>query len=79
MTAYATAMHLISEHADPMAVARSPQDNDEQHDYEHTGPCTIKFHVPVRPGPRLGREWLGYDEAKVEAVLEEAETTTRNS
>jgi hypothetical protein len=58
------AMHLISMHADPMAVARSREENDEQHAYEHIGPGTIRNHpVSLRT----------YDPAKIEVVLEECE------
>jgi hypothetical protein len=58
------AFHLISAHADPMAICRSEADNDDQHDHEHTGPGTIRNHP---------RDWLGWDAAKIEAILEEAE------
>jgi hypothetical protein len=58
------AMHLISTHADPMAICRSAQENEHQHQYEHTGPCTIRNH-PV--------SLLTYDAAKIEVVLEEIE------
>lgn len=62
--AYDLAMHLISMHADPMAVSRPYAESQEQHDYEHTGPGTIRNH------PRANRSW---DETKSELVLEECE------
>ena len=58
------AMHLISAHADPMAVCRSGEDNADQHHHEHTGPCTIRNHTPAS---RV------FDEKKIELVLEEIE------
>lgn len=61
---YELAMHLISKHADAMAVARSWQENAELHWHEHTGPGGIRNH-------RRGS--LAFDENKAEAVLEEIE------
>lgn len=58
------AMHLISKHADSMAIERSHKDNEAQHDHEHDGPGTIRNHP---------RDWLGWDEHEIEAVLEECE------
>ena len=58
------AFHLISAHADPMAICRAPADNTAQHGPEHTGPGTIRSHWP---------DWLGWDAARIELVLEEAE------
>lgn len=62
--AYDLAMHLISVHADPMAVGRPYPENQDQHDYEHSGPGTIRGHS------RLDRDW---DENKIEKVLAECE------
>lgn len=62
--AWEVAMHLVSDHADPMAVCRSYEDNTDQHDYEHRGPGTIRDHPP---------ESRHIDPEKVELVLEEAE------
>jgi len=58
------ALHLVGVHCDPMAIARPHDENVDQHQHEHRGPGTIRNHDPG---------WLGYDAAKVEAVLEEAE------
>lgn len=58
------AFHLISMHADPMAVARTRAENIDQHYHEHRGPGTIRNHNPAS---------VDWDEAKVEAVLEECE------
>jgi hypothetical protein len=38
-------LHLVSMHADPMAVLRSEADNDDQHEHEHRGPGTIRNHL----------------------------------
>ena len=45
------ALHLASMHADPMALQRGQADNDDQHNHEHTGPCTIRNH------PRESRDF----------------------
>lgn len=37
-------LHLVSRHADPMAVTRSGPDNEDQHEHEHRGPGTIRDH-----------------------------------
>jgi hypothetical protein len=58
------ALHLVSIHCDPMAIARSYDENVDMHDHEHKGPGTIRNHDPA---------WLGCDAAKAEDVLEEAE------
>lgn len=58
------AFHLISAHADPMAICRAPAGNTVQHDGEHTGPGAIRNHWPG---------WLGWDADQIELVLEEAE------
>jgi hypothetical protein len=52
------ALHLVGVHCDPMAIARPHSENVDQHQHEH------RDH---------DSGWLGYDAAKVEAVLEEAE------
>jgi hypothetical protein len=57
------ALHLVSEHADPMAIDRPPIENEGQHHYEHTGPGTIRHHA---------RDDFSYNLAKVRAVLREA-------
>jgi hypothetical protein len=59
------AFHLISAHADPMAICRSPEDNRVQHEHEHDGPGTIRSHW---------KDWAGWDENMLERVLEEAES-----
>jgi hypothetical protein len=38
------ALHLASEHADPVALQRGLRDNAEQHEHEHDGPGTIRNH-----------------------------------
>jgi hypothetical protein len=58
------AFHLISVHADPIAVCRSEEENREQHHREHTGPGTVRGH------PEAFRGW---QESKIELVLEEIE------
>lgn len=58
------AFHLVSEHADPMAICRPEADNREQHEYEHTGPGTIRNHAA---------DLLAWHEAKIELVLEDLE------
>src|SRR5216683_1552624 len=37
-------LHLVSMHADPMAVCRTAAENDDQHEHEHRGPGTIRNH-----------------------------------
>jgi hypothetical protein len=58
------ALHLVSTHWDPMAICRTVPDNVAQHAHEHQGPGTLRNHDPA---------WLGYDETKIEEVLDEAE------
>ena len=58
------AMHLISDHADPMAICRPHGENFTQHVHEHTGPCTIRDHDPTS---------RHFDEEEIELVLEECE------
>jgi hypothetical protein len=58
------ALHLASEHADPMAMDRARILNEGQHHHEHTGPGTIRHHA---------EDDFSYDLAKVRAVLMEAE------
>jgi hypothetical protein len=55
-------LHLVSIHADPMAVSRSDDDNNDQHEHEHNGPGTIRHH-PVGD--------LHYNEVAAKAVLKE--------
>lgn len=62
--AWELAMHLISRHADPMAICRDYDDNSEQHHHEHTGPGTIRDHSPASRTFNL---------EKIELVLEEIE------
>lgn len=38
------AMHLASDHADPMAPQRGLAQNRDQHAHEHAGPGTIRNH-----------------------------------
>jgi hypothetical protein len=59
------AFHLVSCHADPTAICRSPMENREQHNSEHAGYGTVHHHW----GPLLT-----WDENKFEAVLEECES-----
>lgn len=61
---YCLAMHLVSEHADPLAITRDLAGNTEQHDHEHDGPGTIRNHLRAS---RL------YQQDKIEEVLEELE------
>jgi hypothetical protein len=56
------ALHLVSKHADPMAIERTRAENLDQHKHEHDGPGTIRNH---------DREWLGWDGATVIEVLAE--------
>jgi hypothetical protein len=59
------ALHLASMHADPMAMQREAGENDDQHEHEHDGPCTIRNH------PRASRQ---FDLAKAyRNILELAE------
>jgi hypothetical protein len=58
------ALHLTSEHADPMAMDRAHIFNEGQHHHEHTGPGTIRNHP---------EDDFSYDRAKADAVLREAE------
>lgn len=58
------ALHLASEHADPMAMDRPPIENEDQHHHEHTGPGTIRHHAEYD---------FSYDRRKVSAILREAE------
>lgn len=57
-------MHLISAHADPLAVCRSYADNLDQHEHEHRGPGTIRNHSPAS---------RFFNAVKIELVLEECE------
>jgi hypothetical protein len=59
------ALHLASDHADPLAVCRGARQNDEQHEHEHDGPGTIRNH------PRDSRH---FELAKARAVILEALT-----
>lgn len=68
--AWELAMHLISEHADPMAICRNYDDNSEQHHHEHTGPGTIRGHSP---GSRV------FSIKKIELVLEDIEDEDPNA
>jgi hypothetical protein len=58
------ALHLVCEHADPMAMDRTHVFNEGLHHHEHTGPGTIRHHA---------EDDFSYDRAKVRAVLREAE------
>lgn len=58
------AYHLISEHADGLAIGRPLADNEEAHKHEHDGPGTIRNH---------DRDSLHFDRAKMAEVLAELE------
>lgn len=57
------AMHLVSEHADVLAVVRTRAENVDAHVAEHFAPGGIRNH-----------EWtsLNFDQEKIEKALEEA-------
>lgn len=58
------AFHLVSEHCDGMAIARTFDENVEAHDHEHVGPGTIRNHL---------RSNLDFDADEIESVLDELE------
>lgn len=66
------AFHLISYHADPMAIERNVKENVEQHRHEHFGPCGIRLHDPSLDAGQ-NYELLTWDAARIEEILEEAE------
>ena len=57
-------MHLVGVHKNSAAITNGFATNDDCHLWEHGGPGGIRNH---------DRGNLGFDEAEVEAVLEEAE------
>lgn len=61
---YALAMHLVGVHKNSAAIFNSEVDNIDGHWHEHFGPGGLRHHP---------YEDVSYDEAEVEAVLEEAE------
>lgn len=64
MSSEELAFHLISAHADPLAICRPYGGNEDEHHREHARPGTIRNHTPA------SRIW---DEHKIELVLAELE------
>ena len=66
------AFHLISYHADPVAIGRDVRGNVEQHRHEHFAPRGVSLHDPSLDADG-NYELLIWDAAKIEEILEEAE------